>query len=145
MEKKNLVILSAVVLVILGALGYAWRDKIGTLGWSKKPPEILVVGVWRSASDIAFTREFGAFGDLKDERMGSNPYVATGTWAAVLPAQGIPFSVPIEEGATDLVLMYGAGISTNDLSYIRIRELTQKKLILTDLKTGETTEFERVK
>lgn len=58
-------------------------------------------------------------------------YVAVGVFLAVAFA--------------GIVILYGKGIQTTDQAYIRIREVTRKKLVLTDLKTGETTEFERVK
>lgn len=138
MEKKNIIMLVVAALVVVGG-AYAYYTYKGDLniGWSKKAPEILVVGKWKSVEDGNFIREFRADGTVSDYYEGNE--AGSGTWAPV-GTGSIPFSIPVDEESIDLKLTLNA-----EDYYFRMLEVTDERLALMYLDRGGVLEFERMK
>lgn len=131
-----MLVVVALVLVAGAVTYYAYEGDLN-IGWSKKEPEILVVGKWQSVEDANFIREFRADGSLADYY--GEDEAGTGTWVPV-GTEGVPFSIPVDEESIDLKLT----LNGEDY-YFRMLEVTNDRLALMYLDRGGVLEFERMK
>lgn len=99
-----------------------------------------IVGLWRSADDTKFTREFQEGGVAIDRYEGRADATTEGVWHRFQDPTDEPAPFTIQPGVKYLKIAL-----TEEVLYFSIAKLTDTELELVYLGVGETLRFTRVK
>lgn len=99
-----------------------------------------IIGVWQSADDPSFTREFSVDATVTDTYDGVAPETIEGRWAVFTSPTGEKPPFPIGKGITYLRISM-----PEEAMYFNVTKLTEKEIELTYLDSGELVSFQRVR
>lgn len=103
----------------------------------------VLVGLWRSSADRAFTREIKSDFSIIDRYEGDQGAGINGEWSFVAPSQvNIPGVAPETLLGTTLVqVVWEGGV---EVTYFAIQDLLNETMTIRDVSQGDVTTFTRL-